>query len=117
MVQPDADGDPLGASRVTLVGNVLPVPQAELADARNLYLRAYENSKYWVDFEDFSFYRMEVVDVYYVGGFGVMGWVSASEYIGSPPICPAASCHHPLLSQAQDGALACIRACGTARLP
>jgi heme iron utilization protein len=33
-----------------------------------------------VDFEDFSFYRMDVVDVYYVGGFGVMGWVPASEY-------------------------------------
>jgi putative heme iron utilization protein len=23
---------------------------------------------------------MDVVDVYYVGGFGVMGWVAASEY-------------------------------------
>jgi putative heme iron utilization protein len=51
-----------------------------LAQARKLYLERYENSKYWVDFEDFSFYRMEVVDVYYVGGFGVMGWVAASEY-------------------------------------
>jgi heme oxygenase (biliverdin-IX-beta and delta-forming) len=26
------------------------------------------------------FYHMHVVDVYYVGGFGVVGWVSASEY-------------------------------------
>ena len=43
------------------------------------------NSKYWVDFEDFSFYRMNVIDVYYVGGFGVMGWVSASEYDRSQP--------------------------------
>jgi putative heme iron utilization protein len=25
------------------------------------------------------------VDIYYVGGFGVMGWVSASEYIRSQP--------------------------------
>src|SRR2546430_7274416 len=32
-----------------------------------------------------SFYRMDVVDVYYVGGFGVMGWVSASEYDRSQP--------------------------------
>jgi putative heme iron utilization protein len=40
----------------------------------------HANSKYWVDFEDFSFYRMNVVDVYYIGGFGVMGWVSASDY-------------------------------------
>ena len=38
-----------------------------------------------MDFEDFSFYRMDVVDIYYVGGFGVMGWVSASEYLGSQP--------------------------------
>jgi putative heme iron utilization protein len=80
VTQPDATGDPLGASRVTLVGNVLPVPEPEVAEARKLYLARYANSKYWVDFEDFSFYRMDVVDVYYVGGFGVMGWVSASEY-------------------------------------
>ncbi len=85
IVQPDSGGDPLGASRLTLVGNVLPVPQAEVAEARNLYLQTYANSKYWVDYEDFSFYRMDVVDVYYVGAFGVMGWVSASEYVRSQP--------------------------------
>ena len=28
---------------------------------------------------------MDVLDVYYVGGFGVMGWVSASEYDRSQP--------------------------------
>ena len=56
-----------------------------MAEARRLYLDRYANSKYWVDFEDFSFYRMELVDVYYVGGFGVMGWVSAEEYNGAKP--------------------------------
>jgi putative heme iron utilization protein len=85
VAQDNAGSDPLGASRVTLVGNVLPVPQSEVAEARKLYLARYANSKYWVDFEDFSFYRMDVVDIYYVGGFGVMGWVSASEYAGSQP--------------------------------
>jgi heme iron utilization protein len=87
VTQNDADGsgDPLGASRVTLIGNVVPIPPPEVAEARQLYLARYANSKYWVDFEDFSFYRMEVADVYYVGGFGVMGWVSASEYVQSLP--------------------------------
>src|SRR5208282_3760392 len=80
VAQPDAIGDPLGASRVTLLGNILPVPAPEVAGARKLYLARHANSKYWVDFDDFSFYRMGVVDVYYVGGFGVMGWVSAPEY-------------------------------------
>lgn len=83
--QEDADGEPLGASRVTLVGNVLPVPNSELAGVRKLYLEHHAKSKYWVDFEDFSFYRMDVIDVYYVGGFGVMGWVSASDYDRSQP--------------------------------
>ncbi len=72
--------DPLGAPRVTLLGNLLAVPAPETPEVRALYLDRYENSRYWVDFEDFSFYRMTVVDVYYVGGFGVMGWVDASEY-------------------------------------
>src|ERR1700755_3557765 len=71
VTQEDTDGEPLGASRVTLVGNVLPVSNTELAEVRKLYLERHANSKYWVDFEDFSFYRMDVVDVYYVGGFGV----------------------------------------------
>jgi len=85
VTQDHGGDDPLGAARVTLVGNVLPLPESEVAEARQLYLARYANSKYWVDFEDFSFYRMDVVDVYYVGGFGVMGWVSASEYDDSQP--------------------------------
>ena len=28
---------------------------------------------------------MDVIDVYYVGGFGLMGWVSASDYDRSQP--------------------------------
>jgi hypothetical protein len=85
VTQPDAGGDPLGASRVTLLGNALPIAEKGVAEARTLYLARYANSKYWVDFEDFSFYSMDVVDVYYVGGFGVMGWVSASDYERSKP--------------------------------
>jgi heme iron utilization protein len=85
VTQADGEGDPLGASRVTLIGNVQTIPQAEIAEARKLYLERYANSKYWVDFQDFSFYRMDVVDVYYVGGFGVMGWAKASDYDEAQP--------------------------------
>jgi heme iron utilization protein len=85
VTQPDASGDPLGASRVTVMGNVATIPDAEVAEARKLYLDRHANSKYWVDFEDFSFYHMDVLDVYYVGGFGVMGWVQASDYDQAQP--------------------------------
>src|SRR5271169_5215951 len=46
VTQDDAGGDPLGASRATLVGNVQPIPQQEVAEARALYLARYANSKY-----------------------------------------------------------------------
>ncbi len=85
VTQLEANSDPLGSSRITLIGNTLLIPKPEVADARELYLARYENSRYWVDFEDFSFYRMEVVDLYYVGGFGVMGWVAAKEYREASP--------------------------------
>ena len=75
-----ADGDPLGTARATLVGDVLPVPEEEKASARERYLSRYENSRSWVDFKDFGFYRLKPLDIYYVGGFGVMGWVTAEDY-------------------------------------
>jgi putative heme iron utilization protein len=92
VMQPDASGDPLGAARVTIVGTAAPVPAADVAAARTTYLERHPNSKHWVDYDDFSFYRVEIVDVYYVGGFGVMGWVSAADY--------ASAQHDPLAESA-----------------
>jgi len=78
--QASADGDPLGAARATLVGDAKQVPEQDLAEVRDAYLTRHENSRYWVDFADFAFYRLDPIDVYYVGGFGVMGWVEAQAY-------------------------------------
>ena len=85
VTQPAPDGDVLGAARVTLVGNVLPIPDAEKSAAQELYLKAHPNSHYWVDFTDFAFYRLDPIDIYYVGGFGVMGWVTAPDYTAASP--------------------------------
>jgi hypothetical protein len=92
VTQPAADGDPLGAARATLIGNILQIPEEEKATVRELYLARHENSRYWVDFADFSFFRMEILDLYYVGGFGVMGWVTAADYASavSDPLADSA---------------------------
>ena len=83
--QPDWSGDPLGGSRVTLMGNVSLIRAEEREEARRLYLARYETARYWVDFQDFALYCMEVLDIYFVGGFGVMGWVSVDEYARAHP--------------------------------
>jgi len=116
VTQPDASGDPLGASRVNLLGNVAQVPEGEVAEARKLYLARYANSKNWVDFEDFFFYRMAVVDIYYVGGFGVMGWLTASEYDAAkadPLAEAAAEIMRHMNADHQDALIAIARAFGS----
>lgn len=93
VTQPAADGDPLGAARATLVGNATVVADEEKAAVREIYLARHENSRYWVDFADFHFFRLEPVDLYYVGGFGVMGWVAAEEFekAAADPLAEAAA--------------------------
>ena len=85
VTEPEAKGDPLGAARLTVVGKASKVPKAELKGVREAYLSRHENAHYWVDFKDFAFYRMEVVDLYFVGGFGVMGWVEKDEFSKADP--------------------------------
>jgi heme iron utilization protein len=83
--QAGADGDALGAARATLIGDAAPVPENEVAGVRERYLARHESSRYWVDFSDFSFFRLQPIDLYYVGGFGVMGWVEARDYEQAAP--------------------------------
>ena len=82
ITQPDSSGDPLGASRVTLLGTAAEVPAPEV---RDLYLSRYENAKYWQEYSDFGYQRLEVSSIYFIGGFGVMGWVEAAEYAQARP--------------------------------
>jgi heme iron utilization protein len=83
--QASVDGDPLGAARATLIGNAEPVPEQDAASVRERYLARHENSRYWVDLPDFGFFRLQPVDLYYVGGFGVMGWVETGDYQQAAP--------------------------------
>jgi len=85
LVTQQTKGDPLAAGRVTLMGDVLAVPGSEREGVRAAYLARHANAAYWVDFDDFGFWRVEPLDVYYVGGFGAMGWVAAAEYRAAEP--------------------------------
>jgi heme iron utilization protein len=92
VAQGAADEDPLGSARVTVMGEAMRMPETDLAEAREAYLAKHPNSKYWIDFADFSFYRLQALEIYYVGGFGVMGWVEARDYDAAmpDPLAPSA---------------------------
>jgi putative heme iron utilization protein len=77
--------DPLAVGRVTVMGSAGRVPSPEVAGARAAYLERHPNASNWVDFEDFSFWRLEILDVYWVGGFGAMDWLEVRDYAAARP--------------------------------
>lgn len=80
VAEEDTGQDPLVAGRVTLLGETSAVPDEETGGVRERYLERQPDARSWIDYADFIFFRLEPVAVYYVGGFGVMGWVKAADY-------------------------------------
>jgi putative heme iron utilization protein len=98
VTEPFPEGsDPLAAGRVTLIGDLLEVSGDERPAVRDTYLAANPASAYYIDFGDFSFWRLEVRSVRYVGGYGRMSWVEAADY--------AAAEADPLAGEAAVGIL------------
>ena len=85
ITQPGWSGDPLAAARLTLMGEARRVPEATVAAARERYLARHERARYWADFEDFALWRLQVADLYFVGGFAAMDWVTAADYAAARP--------------------------------
>ena len=86
VTEPVPDGaDPLASGRVTLMGQMTAVADHERAAVRDRYLTANPTSAYYIDFGDFTFYRLDVESIRYVGGYGRMSWVDATRYAEAEP--------------------------------
>jgi heme iron utilization protein len=84
-VQTAESADPLAAGRLTLIGEARPLSAGDGPTVREAYLARHSQAAYWVDFDDFAFWRLEVRDIYFVGGFAAMDWVSAADYSAAQP--------------------------------
>lgn len=81
----------LANARVTIFGDVLPLPADRQEWAQKLYMKKHQHgaSQQW---GNFYFYRMESIsDIYFVGGFGTVAWVDVKEYLTAQPDRIAAS--------------------------
>ncbi|HJR01748.1 MAG TPA: DUF2470 domain-containing protein [Methylomirabilota bacterium] len=77
--------DPLALARVTVMGAARRLEAGERPAARDAYLARHPNAVHWVDFDDFAFWRLDVADVYFVGGFGAMDWLAVPGYEAARP--------------------------------
>jgi putative heme iron utilization protein len=76
---------PLALGRVTLVGECAELAADEVAEPKAHYLKAAPEAAYYLDYGDFSFWRLTVRALRYIGGFGRMSWVSAEDWFAAEP--------------------------------
>lgn len=73
-----ADGDPLAGGRVTLIGRAQPSTEGAIA---RRFLARHPAAAGYAAFADFSFYTLEVERAHYVGGFGRIVTMPASDIL------------------------------------
>lgn len=74
--------DPLAEPRLSLIGKV----QTETDDSfRQRFLELHPTAAIYIDFTDFAFYRFRPETLYYIAGFGRMGWADAPAYHAAEP--------------------------------
>jgi len=70
--------DPLDAPRASLVGRIAPADEAQV---RTRYLARHAAAAGYVDFKDFSFFRVEIESAHLVEGFGRIVDVPGAELV------------------------------------
>jgi putative heme iron utilization protein len=70
MLDERAEGDPLERARIMLAGRAEEANGEDVELARRRYLNAHPSAEVFVDFKDFSFFRIHPEAAHLVAGFG-----------------------------------------------
>jgi heme iron utilization protein len=81
-------GDVQARGRVTCIGDARPVG-AEEEDSRERYFRYFPSSRQYAGTHDFEFFRLELVRVRFIGGFGQIYWIEPSDFMTANPFSSA----------------------------
>ena len=86
LVVEQGTGDPLARGRITIAGKTRVLEKGpDLDTAREEFLRSHPNAAYYLDFKDFHLWRLEVESLRYIGGYGRMSWIEATDWLGAAP--------------------------------
>ena len=70
MLDERAEGDPLEGARIMLAGRAEQAADSDLEIVRRRYLSAHPSAEAFVNFADFSFFRIRPSGMHLVAGFG-----------------------------------------------
>lgn len=70
--------------RVNLMGECYKLAGNEIEAAKSTYLKKHPGA-FWINFGDFNWFRLEIKDIRFVGGFARAGSVSVEEFKNAKP--------------------------------
>src|SRR5262249_11416347 len=89
VVESNADSDDVQArGRVTCLANARPINDEDVA-VRMRYFRYFPSAKTYEGTHDFAIFRLELVRVRFIGGFGQIFWIESEEFRKQNPFSPA----------------------------
>jgi putative heme iron utilization protein len=84
-----SDSDDVQAlGRVTCIGDARQVPAGE-DDVRERYFRYFPSARQYERTHGFEFFRVELVRVRFIGGFGQIFWLEPAAFMAANPFSPS----------------------------
>jgi putative heme iron utilization protein len=81
MLDERAPGDPLEGARIMLAGRAEPANADDAAVLRRRYLNAHPSAQAFVEFKDFSFFRIAPAGAHLVAGFGRIVDIQPAQFL------------------------------------
>jgi len=81
MLDERAEGDPLEGSRIMLAGRAEQADGDDVAILRRRYLNAHPSAEAFVNFKDFSFFRIRPAGAHLVAGFGRIVDLKSEQFL------------------------------------
>jgi putative heme iron utilization protein len=91
VVEEDIDSDDVQArGRVTCIADAKHIDASdESAAAGARYFRYFPSSRQYEQTHDFTFFKLELVRIRFIGGFGQIFWIEPAEFVLKNPFSPA----------------------------
>jgi putative heme iron utilization protein len=80
IIKLNTNGDKQNSERLTIMGDLVPVSDDELDSCKKRYYQILPESKMYAKMHDFNFYKIQIKNVRWIGGFGKIAWLDVSNW-------------------------------------